>query len=499
MTVTRIDPFSPATAMLEALRARRISSVELLESHIRRIERYNPALNAIVNFDYDQARQAAVNADNLRAGGMDAPLLGLPLTVKDSINVQGMLSTAGLPAYADHRAETDSRLVARLRAAGAIIVGKTNVPPLAQDWQTDNPVFGRTNNPWDQYRTPGGSTGGGAAALAAGLTPLEFGSDIGGSIRIPAAFCGVYGHKPSETALPRSGHFPGKSLPNPARVMGVQGPLARDAGDLERALDIIAGPDTGEDVAWRLDLPPARANRLRDFRIAILPTLDWQPMDAGIMVALERLRQALVSAGLTVKEACPDSFGDLRDYYRLYNSLLSVMVSSGQPERERRELADRLRAIDDEFITAFAGGLTASATDFLAWHAQREAYRESFRAFFRDWDILLAPVTIVPAFHHRRVPWMEDTLEVNGYIVPYARLGLYPSIATLSGQPATAFPTGLNSEGLPIGLQAIGPYLEDRTPIRFAALVQQAFGGYQPPPSYGTGQTQPENLFDQAS
>lgn len=487
MAATRLDAFAPATAMLEALRTRHITSVELLDWHIRRIERYNPALNAIVSFDYDHARQAAAVADDLRAGGGDAPLLGLPLTVKDCINVQGMLSTAGVPAYADHRAEVDSRLVSRLRAAGAIIVGKTNVPPLAQDWQTDNPVFGRTNNPWDLARTPGGSTGGGAAALVAGLTPLEFGSDIGGSIRIPAAFCGVYGHKSSETALPRSGHFPGRSLPNPARVMGVQGPLARDAGDLELALNIIAGPDTGEDVAWRLALPPARAERLRDFRVAVLPAIDWQPVDTGIMESLERLVQGLSDAGLTVKEACPDLFGDLRDHYRLYNSLLSVMVSSGQPDVERRELGARLREIDDEFITAFAGGLEASAADYLAWHARREEYRESFRAFFRDWDILLTPTTIVPAFHHRQVPWMEDTLAVDGRIVPYARLGLYPSIATLSGQPATALPFGLNTEGLPVGLQAIGPYLEDRTPIRFAALVQQAFGGYQSPPGYDTG------------
>ncbi len=484
MTATRLDAFAPASTMLEALRARRISAVELLDWHIRRIERYNPALNAIVSGDYESARGAAALADNRRARDVDAPLLGLPLTVKDCINVQGMLSTAGVPEYADHRAEVDSRLVARLRAAGAIMVGKSNVPPLAQDWQTDNPVFGRTNNPWDLARTPGGSTGGGAAALAAGLTPLEFGSDIGGSIRIPAAFCGVYGHKPSETALPRSGHFPGRWLPNPARVMGVQGPLSRAACDLELALDIVAGPDAGEDAAWRLLLPPARAERLRDFRVAILPAIDWQPVDAGIMDALERLAQALSGAGVTVKEASPDSFGDLRDHYRLYNSLLSVMVSSGQPDEERRRLASRLRASDDEFITAFASGLEASAAEYLAWHARREDYRESFRAFFRDWDILLAPVTIVPAFDHRRVPWMVDTLDVDGRIVPYARLGLYPSIATLSGQPATAFPFGLNAEGLPIGLQAIGPYLEDRTPIRFAALVQRAFGGYQPPPGY---------------
>src|SRR5918912_1594146 len=273
MTATRLDAFAPATIMLEALRARRISAVELLGWHIERIERFDPALNAVVIRDYDQTRQSAAVADRLRTSDVDLPLLGLPLTVKDCLNVQGMRSTAGVLQYADHVAHEDSRLVARLRSAGAIIVGKTNVPPLAQDWQTDNPVFGRTNNPWDLELTPGGSTGG-AAALAAGLTPLEYGSDIGGSIRVPAAFCGVYGHKPSETALPRSGQFPVPPLPNAAVVLGVQGPLARSAEDLELALDVVAGPEVGEDVAWRLELQPTRAPWRRDLRLAVLPISD---------------------------------------------------------------------------------------------------------------------------------------------------------------------------------------------------------------------------------
>src|SRR5262245_37684026 len=274
MTIT-VDAFSTATEMLAALRARQVSSVELLDLHRRRIERYNPTLNALVEQDFDRAYAAAREADARRARGENAPLLGLPMTLKESFNVVGLRTTCGMPVWADFRSQHDAPVTARVRAAGGVIMAKTNVPQMLVDWQSANPVYGRTNNPWDLARTPGGSTGGGAAALAAGLTPLEYGSDIGGSIRVPAVFCGVYGHRPSETALPRSGQFPVPPLPNAAFVLGVQGPMARSAADLELALDVAGGPEVGEDTAWRLAIPPARRERLTDFRVAILPPIDW--------------------------------------------------------------------------------------------------------------------------------------------------------------------------------------------------------------------------------
>src|SRR5438552_2920474 len=248
----RIDSFASATEMLATLRARRASAVELLDDHVRRIARFNPTLNAIVEPDFERARREAADTDARRARGEDAPLLGLPMTLKESINVRGLRTTAGMPFWKDFQSEHDAPITTRVKAAGAAVMGKTNVPQMLADWQSSNPVYGRTNNPWDRSRTPGGSTGGGAAALAAGLTPLEFGSDIGGSIRVPAAFCGVYGHRPSETAMPRSGQLPFPPMPNAAVVMGVQGPLARSADDLEIALDVAAGPEDGEDVGWRL-------------------------------------------------------------------------------------------------------------------------------------------------------------------------------------------------------------------------------------------------------
>jgi amidase len=479
-----VDPFADATAMLAALRARRISAVELLDLHLRRIDRWNGALTAIVTRDDARARQAAAAADAARARGEDGRLLGLPLTIKDCIYVAGLPTTGGLPERAGLRDTVDAPLVARVRAAGGVIMAKTNVPPMAADWQSSNPVFGRSLNPWDTSRTPGGSTGGGAAAVAAGLTPLEYGGDFGGSIRVPAAFCGVYGHKPSETALARGGHFPAPPSPNPAVSMAVQGPLARSAEDLEVALDAVCGPEAGEDVAWRLAVPPARHERLADYRVAVLPPLPDVPVDDEILAAQERLATVLARAGARVQAARPDGFHDFRDYGRVYLSIFAAVSGTGRPPEERRAAAAASRATGRPEDAAWADGIEASASQYILWHGERERYRAAYRAFFAGWDVLVAPANVVNAFPHTDAPWAERRLDVNGAPVPYNRQFVYPALANLTGQPATAFPAGLTRGGLPIGLQAIGPYLEDRTPIRFAGLVAREIGGFRPPPGF---------------
>ncbi|NOK58629.1 MAG: hypothetical protein GFH27_549279n435 [Chloroflexi bacterium AL-W] len=479
-----IDTFSSVTDMLAALRTRQISAVELLDIHLAQIERHNGELNAIVIPNYDEARRCAVAADEARARGEEQPLLGLPLTVKDCLYMQGLPTTGGLPERAQAIAEVDSAVVARLRNAGSVILGKTNVPPYAADWQSDNPLFGRTNNPWNLAHTPGGSTGGGAAAVAAGLTPLEFGGDFGGSIRIPAAFCGIYGHKSSETALPRSGHFPGLPSPNAATAMAVQGPLARSAQDLMVAFDVVAGPDVGEATGWQLALPAARHKRLADFRVAVLPTVDWLPVDAEIMAAQETLAGQLRQLGAKVAYIQPAVFGDLRDYAKLYLSIFYAISTIGMPEDERRREAQELRALGDELLMAYADALEGSIGDYMIWFGQREFYRAALREFFQEWDILLAPANIVNAFPHTTVPMPLRQLEVNGEAVRYNLQFVYASLCNLSGHPGTAFPVGMSQNGLPIGLQAIGPYLEDYTPMRFAELVAQELGGYQRPPHY---------------
>ena len=490
MTIDRLDAFATATEMLAALRAQRASAVELLELHRRRIDRYNGTLNAIVEPDFERARSVAEAADARRSRGEDAPLLGLPMTLKESINVKGLRTTVGMLQWADFRSEHDAPVTARVKAAGAVIMAKTNVPPMLADWQAANPVYGRTNNPWDLTRTPGGSTGGGSAALAAGLTPLEYGSDIGGSIRVPAAFCGVYGHRPSETAMPRSGQFPFPPLPNAAVVMGVQGPLARSAEDLVLALDVAAGPETGEDVAWRLELPPARRERLADFRVAVLPPLDWVPVDREILAAQDELAARLGRLGCQVKTIQPDGFGDHRLHYTLYLTLLAAVTSARMPEEARRQRLEVMRTRDDEWSAAQQRGIESGAPAYIAWHGQREQHRAAWRAFFREWDVLLAPAWMGPAFRHLDQPSpptpasIRTTVEVNGRPVLYEMGLFYPAVSTLAGQPATAFPVGRTRAGLPVSLQAIGPYLEDRTPIRFTALVAREWGGFTRPTGY---------------
>ena len=486
----RPDAFASATAMLAGLRARRVSAVELLDLHRRRIERYNPQLNALVELDFERARVGAEMADAKRTRSENAPLLGLPLTLKESINVKGLRTTVGMPQFADFRSEHDAPVTVRLQVAGAVIMGKTNVPPMLADWQSTNPVYGRTNNPWDTSRSPGGSTGGGAAALAAGLTPLEYGSDIGGSIRVPAVFCGVYGHRPSETALPRSGQGPFPPLPNAAVVMGVQGPLARSAEDLELALDVASGPETGEDVAWRLALPPARREGLADFRVAVLPAIEWAPVDTEVLGPQDEIASRLGRLGCQVKTAQPDLLADHRKHFELYLMLLAAVTSARVPEEARRQRLEVLRTREDQWTAARRRGIDSAAPDYIVWQGQREQYRAAWRAFFREWDVLLAPAWLGPAFPHMDKPYpptpasIRDTVEVNGRPVLY-ELGLvYPAVSTLAGQPATAFPVGLTRAGLPIGLQAIGPYLEDRTPIRFAALVAREWGGFMRPSGY---------------
>jgi amidase len=487
LTSTSLDAFAPAHAMLAALAERRISSAELVELHLARIAQFNAALNAIVVHADDPLR-AAHEVDQRRREANDQALLGLPVTLKESMNVPGMPTTVGVKDFEKFRAPDIGAIPRKVLGAGAVLLGKTNIAPMLGDWQSDNPVYGRTVNPWNADLTPGGSTGGGAAAVAGGLSPLEFGSDIGGSIRVPAAFCGIFGHKPSETAVPRSGQFPRPSIPNAGAVMGVQGPLARSAADLELAMRTIAGPDVGEDVAWRLDLPAARAERLANFRVAVMPHLDWLPVSADIRNALETLASRLQRAGARVAVAAPEGFGDLRAHHTLYMSFLNGMTARSLPIEERLRQVEQARAqSDDPWAEARVAALSASFGDWLVMHGRREQYRAAYRAFFTDWDVLLAPITLRTAFPHMNVNTPSDnelTIDIDGKPHRYHDQLVYPGLATLCGQPATAFPVGLSSEGLPMGLQAIGPYLEDYTPIRFAALASAEMGGCLPPPGF---------------
>jgi amidase len=449
--------------------------------HLARIQNFDGALNAIPVRTPERALEAARRADAAIARGETGALLGLPMTLKESTQTAGLPQSAGILELKDYRPAGDGPLAASVFAAGACLLGKTNIPTALMDWQANSPVYGRTNNPWAIDRTPGGSTGGGAAALATGMTPLEIGSDIGGSIRVPAAYCGVYGHRPSTTAIPRAGSYPYGDLPNAGTVMGVQGPLARSAEDLELLFDVLAGPALGEDAGWRLELPAARHDRLGDFRVAVMPPLSWVSPSAEMQAKVEELARFLMKQGAKVAEAMP-AF-DLDEYFRDYLRLLMV-ESTGGLSRERREERAQRMAGDDSILGAQAEGFVLDAAGHIGLLRRRELGREGWRAFFRDWDVLIGPMALDAAYRHQEGPQDGRTLVVDGNEVPYMMNIVYPMWAIFAGQPSTAFPAGLNSQGLPLGLQAIGPYLEDRTTLRFAQLLEREWRAFQPPPGY---------------
>jgi amidase len=494
--MSNLSVFSSAVEMLKALETGAVSSVELLEMHLSQIERHNGPVNAIVIRNTEEARRCALEADRARRAGDRRPLLGLPMTVKDWIELKGVRSTAGDAGFAQsgYAARDDGLVIARLKVAGAIPFAKTNMAPWGGAWYTDNPVFGRSNNPWNLDYTPGGSTGGGAAAVACGFTPLEIGNDIGGSVRVPPAFCGVYGHKPSESAWPRTGQTPdgsGLHLPNPASGMAMLGPLARSAEDLALAFELAAGPDLGEDAAWRLELPRARHQRLADFRVAVLPPVAWLPVAGSILEKQAELVDALRRAGATVAEVQPEGFGDLKAFHDIYHRLLICSMNGGMPREKRLEIAawahEQAIQRDSWLLESGAKAFEALASDYVGWWSAREKYRHAYRQFFQQWDVLLSPVAFINAFRHDALPEGEldpdeHTFDVDGQPVLHGYLAIYASLATLCGQPATAFPVGLAPDGLPVGLQVIGPYLEDHTPLKFAALAAEVMGGYQAPP-----------------
>jgi amidase len=485
-----IGPFSTATDMLAALRAREISSSELVEMHLNRIAELDGKLNSIVVRTPDRARAAAERADAAIARGEHAPLLGLPMTLKEATQIAGLPQSAGIEELRDHKPAMDGPVVRSVFGAGACLLGKTNIPYACADYQADSTVYGRTNNPWDLTRTPGGSTGGGAAALAAGLTPLEIGNDTGGSIRVPAAYCGVYGHRPSETAVPKAGMYPTIDLENPAAVMTVQGPLARSAEDLELLFDVMAGPVIGEDVGWKLVLPEARHSRLRDFRVAVMPEMPWVKASSEMLDKVEALASFLSQRGAKVAQAMPAL--DSEKYFDAFLRLNAVMMPALElgkfyddyrrqievrQSRERRDAPTHTPDVQ-------SNGLATDVPGYLNMLFRREVRRERWRTFFKDWDVLIGPMALDAAFEHQTGAMAGRTLLIDGGTVPYLMNLTYPMWGTLTGQPSTAFPAGLNRAGLPLGLQAIGPYLEDRTTLRFAQLLEREWQGFVAPPGY---------------
>ena len=478
--------YATAGEMSEALAFKKISSLELTEEVIARIEAVDPKVNAICVRDFGPARKAAMEADMRLARGERGPLLGVPMTIKESFNMAGTPTTWGDPGAKDFVAKDDALAVQRVKASGAVIVGKTNVPIVLGDWQSYNEVYGVTKNPHDLGRSPGGSSGGSSAALAAGFGALSLGSDIGGSLRAPAHFCGVYAHKPTHNLCPPRGHTPPGFPPLPGSVdLSVIGPMARCADDLEPLLHSIAGPDPLDDgVAYRLALPSPRHDDIAGFRALVIDRHPLVDTEACVSEALETLAEGLSGAGAKVSRQS-EALPDLSLVSRVYNRLLLATFASRWPEEAHAKLRAGAAALSPDDDSPRAERLRGAALSFRDWfaeNAKRNGVRARWRALFGEFDAVICPVTPTPAFPHDHSPDQEARiLKINGKDTPYMSNVIWAGLATLPGLPATALPIGVSPEGLPIGAQIIGPWLEDRTPIHLARLIEREFGGFRAP------------------
>lgn len=470
------------------LDARKISATELVEYAIGRIEVLDPRINAVVVRDFERARAAARDADAALARGERRPLLGIPMAVKESFNVGGLPTTWGLPIGRDWRAAEDAVAVTRLKAAGAVILGKTNIALSIADWQSSNPIYGTTNNPWDLKRSPGGSSGGSAAALAAGYVPLELGSDLSASLRVPAHLCGVFAHKPTANVVPQRGHAPPRSpalATDLTNGMGVCGPMARTAADLSLALDVIAGPDDYEAAAYRLQLPPTRHSGLKEFRVLVLDTHPLLPVAQEIRVTIDQLANRLAATGATVARSS-SLLPDLAESARLHTRLVRNFAAFGRPPEFFKEIQEKVAALmpDDDSLKAWrARAPLLSHHDVMAGEIARARLRQQWAGLFKEFDVVLCPPFVVTAFPHDHKPDQEDrTIDIDGVTHPYLSLIVWATLATPPGLPATVMPAGQSRTGLPIGVQIIGPLYEDRTTLAFAQLLEREYGGFTKPP-----------------
>ncbi len=469
-----------------AIRTGEISSSELLEITLERFERLNPAINAVVATQLDVARERAAEADAATAGGESwGPLHGVPMTIKEAWDWVGSASTSGYPDRLDWRPECNSEAVQRLLDAGAVIYGKTNLPVGMADWQTFNPVYGTTGNPWNPDLVPGGSSGGAAAALAAGLTALELGSDIGASIRNPAHYCGVFGHKPTYGLVPDAGHGnPGSPV---SLDIGVGGPMARYASDLALGLDIVAGASGMDARGWRLDLPAPRRTRPDEWRVAVMLDHEVCEVDRELVDQLAATVDAVSELGVRIdRTARPDI--DIARMHDVYIALLRAATGTEYADEQYAALADDAQRFDDgdrDYRARAARAARMSHREWAGYHTEREHARLAWDAFFDDYDALLCPTASSAAYPHDQEGERADrTITVNGRQQPTTDQLFWAGLSCGVYLPGTVAPAGLTASGLPCGLQIVTGHLRDREGIAFAEMMERELGGYQVPPGH---------------
>jgi amidase len=478
-----------ALELAKKIKEKQISSVELTQHYIDRIEKYDDVINAVVVRTFDDALEKAAAADAvLSAGGTNSaslgPLHGVPMTIKESYVMANTPTTWGIKGFEGNISKTDGLAVQRFRQHGAHFLGKTNVPVELADFQSYNPIYGTTGNPFDTTRTPGGSSGGSAAALAAGFTGLEAGSDIGGSIRNPAHFCGVFGHKPTYGIVPLKGHELAPDMPDVD--LAVSGPLARSAEDLELALGIMAGPPEREALGWQLSLPRSDKKHLKDFRVAIWPTDEMAPVSNEVADRAVMVGQTLSKLGATVSDTARPNI-DLVAAQGNYQTLLNSVMTAGMNDEAviaAQKVADQFAADDHSMEAVNARSFVLTHRDWLKNNISRERTRLAWSAFFDEWDILICPQMPTAAFPHDHSAMSGRTLKVDNEDQPYFQQIFWAGMVVNAYLPSTVFPTGLSREGLPIGLQAVSaPYRDYRT-IEFARLISREIGGFVPPSNY---------------
>ncbi len=475
--------FRSATSLAADLRAGQIGARELLEHFLTRVDRFNPALNAVIQEDRAGARRTADAADAARQrGDRLGPLHGLPMTVKESYNLAGMPTTWGIPELRNNAASEDALAVQRLKAAGANIFGKTNVPIRLADFQSYNEIYGTTNNPWSPDRTPGGSSGGSAAALAAGLTGLEIGSDIGGSIRNPAHFCGVFGHKPTWNLVPPRGHSLGGVL-SPTDI-SVIGPLARSAFDLETCLRLIAGPDSLESAGLSLNLPNLD-QPLSALRIAVWDSDPLCPSSKAVAERVNAVAAVLAKQGATVNHTARPEFSSEHSQ-QVFSALLQSAMSARLPDADFAKLvaqSDQLDPADHSSNARMIRSQTMRTRDWSRTNEARTQIRWAWHRFFQQHDFLLTPIMPTTAFPHVHTPFGERSIQVDGQSHPYFMQTFWAGLAGVALLPGTVIPGGSGPDGLPIGVQIIGPSYGDIRTIQLAQRLEQSGFAFVPPPA----------------
>ena len=449
-----------------AIAAKQVSSRELLDLFLARVERFDEPVHAVVTLDVERARAAAAKADEATARGESfGPLHGLPITIKDAIETEGIRSTGGAVELKDHVPTADAPAVARLKSAGAIVFGKTNLPRWSGDLQSYNELFGTTNNPWDLTRGPGGSSGGPAAAVACGITSFELGTDIGGSVRIPSHFCGTFGLKPSYGVVPQRGYLDrvGGGITDPD--INVFGPMARSAADLDLLLGVLAGPPPEQEPAWRIELPAPRHQSLSGLRIAVLfEEPSSCPTDRSYLDVLRATADRLADAGAKVEEASLPV--PMPDQYLMFNNLILPAIAPSLGEEIGR-------------------AVSPSQYDWLRLQDVRAQMQRAWARWFAEGvDAFLCPVTPTPPFlHNHEGELMTRTMEVNGETRSYVENTTWTGLIGVVGLPSAVPPLPRTADNLPVGIQVVTPYLHDRTAVRLAALIAEASGGgYEPPP-----------------